>query len=406
MPGPLTGLNALEIGDRGEVAGKLLADAGVEVIRVEPSEGARSRHTGPFVDDRPDPGASLHFAYLNTNKRSVTLSLTEPRDAARWRALVARADIVVDGAAPGALDALGLGYEALALDAPRLVWCAITPFGLTGPRRDWAVTDLVSMALGGPPMSTGYDDHDLPPIRADGEHSFWMAGEYAVAAVVAALMQRTVTGEGQLIDVSIHEAVACTTEGAFESWEYRRRINQRQTGRHSAADPTPPSQFLSADGHYLQILGSGVPRGKRLFPLLLEWLDEHDAAADLHDPAYSRALYDGEGDTAAAARHVGEVIAQFVATRPAEEMYRRAQSMHLPWGPVRWPEENLADPHWDDRDFFVEGPVPGASAPPATPAPATASPPPPSSSAAPLPRSGSTTTRSSENLRRTEGAAD
>ena len=361
MAGPLAGLTVAEIGDRGEVAGKLLADAGAEVVRVEPPEGARTRHTGPFAGDRPDPDASLRFAYLNTNKRGVTLALEEPGDAARWRALAARCDVVVDGTEAGALDALGLGYGALAADAPGLVWCAITPFGLTGPRRDWAATDLVSMALGGPPMSTGYDDHDLPPIRADGEHSFWMAGEYAVAGIVAALLQRMATGEGQLLDVSIHEAVACTTEGAFESWEYRRRINQRQTGRHSAPDPTPPSQFLSADGQYLQILGGGVPRRKRLFPLLLEWLDEHDAAQDLHDPAWSRALYDGEGDAAAANRRVGEVVRDFVATRPAEELYRRAQSMHLPWGPVRRPEENLADPHWDDRGFFVEGAVPGAS---------------------------------------------
>ncbi len=363
MAGPLAGLTAVEIGDRGEVAGKLLADAGAEVVRVEPPEGARTRHTGPFAGDRPDRDASLRFAYLNTNKRGVTLSLEEPGDAARWRALAARADVVVDGADAGALDALGVGYGALAADAPRLVWCAITPFGLSGPRRDWAVTDLVSMALGGPPMSTGYDDHDLPPIRADGEHSLWMAGEYAVAGIVAALLQRMVTGEGQLVDASIHEAVACTTEGAFESWEYRRRINRRQTGRHSAPDPTPPSQFLSADGQYLQILGGGVPRRKRLFPLLLEWLDEHDAAQDLHDPAWSRALYDGEGDAAAANRRVGEVVRDFVATRPAEEVYRRAQSMHLPWGPVRRPEENLDDPHWDDRGFFVEGSAPGASGP-------------------------------------------
>lgn len=363
MAGPLAGLTALEIGDRGEVAGKLLADAGVEVVRVEPPEGARTRHTGPFPGDVPDPDASLRFAYLNTNKRGVTLSLGEAEDAARWGALVAQADVVIDSTDAGALDDLDLGYEALGPGSPRLVWCAITPFGLTGPRRDWATTDLVSMALGGPPMSTGYDDHDLPPIRSDGEHSFWMAGEYAVAGIVAALLQRTLTGEGQLVDVSMHEAIAGTTEGAFESWEYRGRINQRQTGRHSAPDPTPPSQFLSGDGQYLQILGSGVPRRKHLFPLLLEWLDEHDAAEDLHDPAYSRALYDGEGDTAAATRHVGEVIERFVAMRPAGELYRRAQGMHLPWGPVRWPEENLDDPHWDDRDFFVEAPVPGVSEP-------------------------------------------
>ena len=359
MAGPLAGLTAVEIGDRGEVAGKLLGDAGVEVVRVEPPEGARSRHTGPFVDDVPDPNASLHFAYLNTNKRSVTLDLTLLEDAGRWRALVSAADIVLDSAGPGVLDALGLGYRSFG-GSPRLVWCAITPFGLTGPRRDWATTDLVSMALGGPPMSTGYDDHEIPPIRPDGEHSLNMAGEYTVAGIVAALMQRMGTGEGQLIDVSIHEAVACTTEGAFESWEYRGLINQRQTGRHSAPGPTLPSQFRCGDGHYIQVLAGGVPRRKEFFPRLLAWMEEHDAAEDLHDPAYSAAIYDHEGDAAAATAHVVEVVQRFVGKLPMEEVYRRAQSMHLPWGPVRRPEDNLDDPHWADRDFFVEAEVPSA----------------------------------------------
>lgn len=362
MAGPLAGLTAVEIGDRGEVAGKLLADAGVDVVRIEHPAGARSRHTGPFAADDPDRGGSLHFAYLNTNKRSVTLDLALAADAERWRALASARDIVLDSAGPGVLDSVGLGYESFGGGgSPRLIWCAITPFGLTGPRRDWATTDLVSMALGGPPMSTGYDDHDLPPMRPDGEHSLNMAGEYAVAGVLAALLQRTMTGEGQLVDVSIHEAVACTTEGAFESWEYRGLINQRQAGRHSAPSPTGPSQFQCGDGHYAQILGGGVPRRKEFFPRLLAWMDEHDAAADLHDPTYSRALYDGEGDAAAARAHVVEVVQRFVAKLPMEEVYRRAQSMHLPWGPVRRPEDNLDDPHWADRDFFVEADVPGAT---------------------------------------------
>lgn len=219
MPGPMTGVRVVEVGDLGEVAGKLLADAGAEVIRVEPPAGARSRHTGPFVDDRADPNASLHFAYLNTNKRGVTLDLAADGAAAAWRALIETADVVIDAAGPGVLEGLGVGRDACQ-DLERLVWCSITPFGLTGPWRDRPTNDLVSMALGGIVMMCGYDDHELPPVRPDGEHSLAMGGEYASMGIIAALLERERTGHGALLDVSIHECVAGTTEGAFWNWEY------------------------------------------------------------------------------------------------------------------------------------------------------------------------------------------
>src|SRR5579885_2284395 len=170
--GPLDGLRILEIGDRGEVTGKLLADDGADVLRVEPPGGAETRRLGPFTGDRPGPSASLHFAYFNTSKRGITLDLASADGAALWRRLVERADVVVDSSGPGVLERLGVGYDAFRAHT-RLIWCSITPFGLTGPWRDWTVTDLVSLALGGPMASTGYDDHTLPPIRAEGRHSLW-----------------------------------------------------------------------------------------------------------------------------------------------------------------------------------------------------------------------------------------
>ena len=112
MPGPMTGLRIVEVGDLDEVAGKLLADAGADVIRVEPPRGARTRHTGPFVDDRADPNACLRYAYLNTNKRGVTLDLDAPGATDAWRKLIETADVVIDAAGPGVLDALGAGHEA------------------------------------------------------------------------------------------------------------------------------------------------------------------------------------------------------------------------------------------------------------------------------------------------------
>ena len=112
MPGPMTGVRIVEVGDLGEVAGKLLADGGADVIRVEPPRGARTRHTGPFVDDRAGPNVCLRYAYLNTNKRGVTLDLTAPGAAGVWRRLIETADVVIDAAGPGVLEALGAGHEA------------------------------------------------------------------------------------------------------------------------------------------------------------------------------------------------------------------------------------------------------------------------------------------------------
>ena len=367
---PASGLRILEIGDSGEVAGKLLGDAGADVIRVEPLEGARSRHLGPFVDDRPDVNRSLRYAYFNTSKRGVTLDLSHAAGRDLWLRLVRTADVVIDGSRPGALDELGVGYERCAApgrdgddEGVRVVWCSITPFGLTGPRREWSTTDLVQLALGGPMMSTGYDDHELPPIRPDGEHSLWMGGEYATSGILAALHERERSGLGQHIDVSIHEAVSATTEGAFPNWEYQRRLVQRQTGRHSSVDPTPRWQFLSADGRYLNIIGGGLPRPGGDWDGLLAWLDEDDAAAELHEERFRETIRAPRSENLAERQRASEVVEAFVGTLSAEDAYRRAQKLHLPWGIVRRPEDNLDDPHWDDRGYFHELDVPGHRGP-------------------------------------------
>ncbi len=365
-PGPLEGLRVVEVGDQAEWAAKLLADAGADVIRVEPREGARSRHVGPYVGDQPNTNQSLRFAAANTSKRSVTLDLATDDGGAIWADLVARAEIVLDGTAPGALDDAGLGPTRFRGEHPALIWCAITPFGLEGPWRDWASTDLVQLALGGPMMSTGYDDHELPPIRSDGEHSLAMSNEYAVTAVLAALWLRDETAAadggaaaGQLVDVSTHEAVSATTEGSFPNWEFLGQHVIRQTGRHAAAQRNAPWQYRCTDGDYILLMGGGVPRDGKIFAGLLEWMDEHDAAGDLHDPKYMQVLYTDPTQNVEIRNHVATTIGEFVQKLTAEEVYRRGQALHLPWGLVRRPEQNLDDPHWAEREFFWEGEVPG-----------------------------------------------
>jgi len=365
MAGPLEGLRVVEIGDLAEWAGKLLADAGAEVIRVEPLDGASSRHAGPYAGDRPDTNHSLRFAAANTSKRSVTLDLATDEGASIWADLVGRAEVVLDGAGPGALEGLALGASRFRGERPELLWCSITPFGLNGPWRDWAANDLVQLALGGPMMSTGYDDHSLPPIRSDGQHSIAMSNEYAVTAILAALWLRDETdgASGQLIDVSIHEAVSATTEGSFPNWEYLGARVLRQTGRHAAAQRNAPWQYRCKDGDYILLMGGGIPREGKIFERLLDWMDEHNAADDLRDPKYVEVLYTDPTRNVEARNGVSAKIGAFVQQLTAEEAYRRGQSLHLPWGLVRRPEQNLEDPHWAEREFFWEGELPGHDGP-------------------------------------------
>jgi crotonobetainyl-CoA:carnitine CoA-transferase CaiB-like acyl-CoA transferase len=349
--GPVDGLRVLEIGELGEVAGKLLADAGADVIKVEPPSGAKSRHTGPYANDRFDLDRSIHYAYWNTNKRGVTLDVASPEAGLLLRKLIERSDIVIDSTR----DELWLcdcNYETFEAQTG-LIWCSLSPFGRDGPWSDFEVTDLVSVALGGPMMSTGYDDHDLPPMRAEGGHSLAMGGEYAAAGILTALWQREATGAGQYIDVSIHEAVSGTTEGAFPNWEYFQRISLRQTGRHANATvPTLEWQLQCADGNYVCLMGGGMPRDERVWSALMAWMDETGANAEIRDLyGSSRGTEDREKILAA--------IHKFVKSMPAEEAYRRGQACHLPWGYVRRPEQNLDDPHWHERGFFVEGAFPG-----------------------------------------------
>lgn len=362
--GPCEPLRVVEIGDLGEVAGKLLADAGADVIRVEPPAGAATRRIGPFAGDLPDTDSSLRFGYFNTSKRGITLDPASADGPSLWWRLVESADVVIDGAGRRSLQAADTGFESCAEreGAAHLVWCSITPFGREGPRADWAANDLVHFALGGPMMSTGYDDHELPPIRPGYDHSLWMAGAFAVCGILAAVLaEEAQRNRGpELVDVSIHEAVSCTTEAAFPNWEYRRELVQRQTGRHSAPRITPPWQHGTADGRYVNIIGGGLPRDLRTLQGLLDWMERHDAVQDLRDPRYRKAISKpAPGDRA----HFASVVASFVSRISAEEAYRGGQALHLPWGLVRRPEENLDDPHWEDRGFFAEIDVVGHDRP-------------------------------------------
>ncbi len=370
MTGPLTDLRVVELCDElGQLAGKLLADMGADVIKVEPPAGSTARAIGPFVKDISGPNRSLNFWYHNTNKRSVVLDLERSQaDRSIFRRLVASASIVVESCRPGYLPGLGFGFEDLRAARDNLIMCSITPFGQDGPWAAYASSDLVSLALGGPMNMNGYDPEDAPgapPIRGHGDQGYNTACHFAVHGVLAALLYRDRTGHGQYVDCSMHEALSCTTEVGMPYWLYKRQDVIRQTARHAAANRTEPWLYSARDGR--DIIVFGVGRDNAGWKKLTDWFQSEGFGEQFSEPRFAspQDRQPGRGNPQAA--EIMAEVKRFIAAHDADYVYRGGQERGQAWGVVRSPEETLSDPHLWDRGFFVETIGEGAPNPAAMP---------------------------------------
>jgi crotonobetainyl-CoA:carnitine CoA-transferase CaiB-like acyl-CoA transferase len=351
--GPLAGLRVLELADeKGQFCGKLMADLGADVIKIEPPGGQHTRTVGPFLDDVPHRERSLSFWHYNTSKRGVTLNLETAAGQTLLRRLVPTADILLETFPPGYLPSLGLGYDELAQLNPRLIMCSLTPFGQTGPWRDYQTADLLQLAAGGQMGCCGYDPEDVPdapPIAPGGGNAWHMGSHFAYMAIMAAVCYRDVSGEGQYIDASVHEACALTTEAAVPTYIYTGQVVQRHTGRAAAVEKSDPTQFITGDGAWLNTTRSGFNLTPARLRRLAEWMDKYGLAQDLLDDRYQ-----STAAIQANVSHIAAVLEHFFANIPLEEAWRGGQELGLPWGAIRSVQEIVADPHLQARGFFVE----------------------------------------------------
>ena len=257
---PLAGIRVLDLsGDLGVYCGKLMADMGADVIKVEPPGGDGMRRTGPFVNGVDSPDSSLHWLHYNTNKRSITLDIASDAGSALLRRLAGNTDVQLESFAPGYLDSLGLGYGHLSEGNPGLVYASLTPFGQTGPYRDYRGSDLVGFAMGGYMYVTGWPH--TPPNKLWGSQAFHTTSNRAFIGILIALYHRLATGQGQHVDVSMQEAVATTTEHVNTAYNYTGESAVRCGFRHGG-------QFVATwqcrDGYALSVVGgpaSNTARG-------------------------------------------------------------------------------------------------------------------------------------------------
>jgi crotonobetainyl-CoA:carnitine CoA-transferase CaiB-like acyl-CoA transferase len=331
----------------GEVVGKVLAQMGADVIKVEPPEGSPTRQIGPFAAGLDDGDHSLTFWYYNANKSSVVIDYRTDAGRAELLGLLSGADVCITTLRPDEAAVVGLEASQLRAASPNLIVVSVTPFGLTGPWKDRASSDLVGLALGSPLNSCGYDDHTIPPIRPGGDQGYQSAASFAQMGLMLALIERERTGKSQVVDVGMHDCLAVGAELANPYWFYPKAVVRRQTCRHAQPTPTQPAIFQCGDERWVYfVIFAAEQKG---WQALVEWLASRDLAVDLVEPEYNDPAYRQQQFG-----HIQEVVETFFLLQTAEDAYRDGQARGLAIGPINAPDDLFDDEHLAAREFFVE----------------------------------------------------
>jgi len=333
---PLEGIRVVDLTRfmAGPFGTAMLADYGADVLKVEPpGEGDGARAWGPpFVG-----GESVYFLSVNRNKRSLTLNLRHPEGVALFQRLADRADVVIENFTPGTMDRLGIGEGALRKRNPRLIYCAISGFGQSGPYRDRPAFDLILQGMGGVMATTG--EEGGAPVRVGIPIADIAGGMYAAYAIVLAVLARGRTGTGQVLDVSLMDAQIAWLSYYVGIYLVSGEVPPRRGSAHATV--VPYQAFACADGRYIT-LGTGNDRLFRRFC-------EVAGLAFADDPRF-RTNPDR-------IRHRAELIPLLEAafrSRPAAAWLQVLGRAGVPCGPIATVDEIVRDPQVRAREMVVE----------------------------------------------------
>ena len=319
----------------GAFCSKLFADFGADVIKIEPPGGDPTRSLGPFPDADTYPEAGGMFVYLNSNKRGVTLNLESERGASLAAKLIAKADVLVESFAPGQMERIGLSYDALSRDNPALVMVSITPFGQSGPWRDWQATELVEYAASGLSYVNGSPDRE--PLKEPGYESSYQAGASGFLGAMTALAHRDFTGRGQRVEISIQEAAAATFAPQF--------LGAMHTGESPGRGSTP---LLPCKDGYVSL----NVRHDATWEYMWLFFDAPEIAQDTR--------FATAAERRRRADELEDLLLPYLAKYTMEELFHGLAPLRLLIGMTMDVERLAHDPHLHERGFFVSPPHPTA----------------------------------------------
>ncbi|MBI2851199.1 MAG: CoA transferase [Chloroflexi bacterium] len=347
--GMLRPYRALDLTDeKGLLCGKILGDLGADVIKIERPAGDPARSIGPFYHNEPDPEKSLFWFALNTSKRGITLNIESADGKEIFKKLVKNADFVIESFPPGYLDTLGLGYSALEKINPAVILVSITPFGQTGPYRDWKTADIVAWAMGG--EMALFSDIDRPPVRISHHSQAYLhTGADGAMGALAALYHRRKTGEGQQVDVSIFESAAQNTPiSTTTAWDIRKtplqwRGHESPNSAHKAKQLWP-----CKDGWVSWAYGGNTPG----LPLV-GWMESEGFTNDVvkgfdwNRPDFAQAPQE-------VVDQIEEPTGRFFMSHTKAELLDGAVMRQIMLYPVATTADMLENPQLIAREFWVD----------------------------------------------------
>ncbi|MGI9667715.1 MAG: CaiB/BaiF CoA transferase family protein [Acidimicrobiia bacterium] len=335
--GPLKGLRVIEMGVllAGPYCGQLLADLGAEVIKIEqPEVGDPMRQWGR---EKPH-GKSLWWPVVARNKKSITLNLRQEAGQQIVRDLVAEADILIENFRPGTMERWGLGWDDLSAINPGLIMVRVTGFGQTGPYSSRAGYGAIGEAMGGLRYVVG--DPDRSPARTGISLGDTLAATFGCVGALSALHHKEVTGEGQVVDSAIYEAVLNVMESLITEFDVAGYIRER-TG--AILPNVAPSNVFPTSDESLVLIAANQDT---VFGRLAEAMERQDLAEDER--------YATHGARGANQTELDELIAEWTATLTAEALEEKLEVAGVPYGRIYRAPEMLEDPHIAERDAIVE----------------------------------------------------
>ena len=332
---PLAGITVIDLGQiyQGPYATLLMAKAGANVIKVEPLTGEPVRLRAKVAKS-----ATFPFAMLNSNKRGITLDLKSAKGRELLKRMVAKADVLLENFAPGVMDRLGLGYTVLREVNPGLVYGSGTGYGLDGPDRDNLAMDLTVQAVSGIMSVTGFPDG--PPLKAGPAVVDFLSGIHLYAAVVTALYERTITGNGRLVEVAMQETVypALASNLSF-LYNSEGGVPPRTGNKHGGLAIAPYNVYATADGHMaINVVKESHWEG------LLDAMGRSELKAD---PRFKT-----NATRVAHMAIVDGLVEDWSKRLPRDEVMAQLKKYRVPSAPVRNLREVMNDPHMHQRGML------------------------------------------------------
>lgn len=351
----LRGYRVLDLTDeKGLLCGRILADMGAEVIKVEKPGGDDARRIGPFYKDQVNLEKSLFWFMLCMNKKSITLDIHRQEGQEILKKLAEKADFLVESSSPGYLDRLGLGYKDLNKINKQLVYVSITPFGQSGPYANFKGPDIVVWALSGFLYLCG--NRERPPVRFTYPQAYFMAcGEAAIGALLA-LNYREVSGEGQQVDTSAQHTCIWPAFDAFLMWENDQKEQERAGGYRWKVLPKGLLRtrivYQCKDGYVpCYVWGGRVGEGSN--KALDEWIKEEGFDTSRLKKA-GWPLLDMGTVTPEEYEEIVETIAEFIKRHTKDELYEGALRRGVMLAPVSTIKDICQNKQLKEREFWVD----------------------------------------------------